>query len=306
LNQSKETKVSIIIPIFNAEKYLEECIDSAINQTYQNIEIIAIDNGSIDHSLDILKKYSNKIKIISKINGGAASALNAGIKVASGDWIKRLDADDILYPKCVEDLMLVAVGLENKTQTILYANYDRIDPNGKIFYNYILMNYNNLDSFDFNVMLLDRQIGLPTTSLIHKSTLEQFGMFNEKLSPAEDYELWLRYCLLNNCSLQLVPKTVAKYRIHQQSVSKENSKKRLKNEEKSRKIVFDKLNPTKIQQYQIALKKYKRQKPIVLKSWLFVRDNILIRFFPDYIVKKILFSYEFKRKKIRKLFRYNQ
>ena len=77
-------KVSIVIPVFNAEKYLKECIDSALNQTYKDIEIIAVDDGSTDSSPEILKKYENKITTISKKNGGTASALNAGIKVMSG------------------------------------------------------------------------------------------------------------------------------------------------------------------------------------------------------------------------------
>src|SRR2546428_1497219 len=98
------TKVSIIIPVYNAEKYLDKCINSAINQTYPDIEIIAVNDGSTDRSLDILKKYSDKIKIISKENGGLASARNAGFKGARGEWIKPLDADDILYPNAVEEL----------------------------------------------------------------------------------------------------------------------------------------------------------------------------------------------------------
>ena len=85
-------KVSIIIPVFNSEKYLEECINSALNQTYQNIEIIAVNDGStLKITKNILKKFSDKIIIISKENGGIASALNVGIKNAKGEWIKRLD-----------------------------------------------------------------------------------------------------------------------------------------------------------------------------------------------------------------------
>ena len=87
-------KVSIIIPVFNVEKYLEECIESAINQTYPDIEIIAVNDGSTDRSLQILEKFSNKIKVISKSNKGKASAFNEGLKFASGEWIKVLDLLD--------------------------------------------------------------------------------------------------------------------------------------------------------------------------------------------------------------------
>ena len=82
-------KVSIIIPVYDAEKYLKECLDSAINQTYQNIEIIAVYDGFPDKSLEILKTYSNKIKIVTKESGGIGSALNAGIKAQKVNGLKE-------------------------------------------------------------------------------------------------------------------------------------------------------------------------------------------------------------------------
>ena len=115
-------KVSIIIPVYNAEKYLKECIESAINQTYQNIEIIAIYDGYPDKSLEILKMYADKIKILTKKSGSAGSALNTGIKVAGGEWIKRLDVDDILFPNAIEYLIAQATKVENKQNTILYGD----------------------------------------------------------------------------------------------------------------------------------------------------------------------------------------
>ena len=110
----KLPKVSIVIPIFNGEKYLDECIKSALNQIYSNIEIIAVDDGSTDNSLKILKKYSNRIKIIQKQNGGTASALNLGIKQMSGEWFKWLSQDDILYPNAIDELIKIGNSLENK------------------------------------------------------------------------------------------------------------------------------------------------------------------------------------------------
>ena len=70
--------VSVVIPVYNSERYLEECLDSVLSQTYQNIEIIAVDDGSTDSSLDILKKYSDKVNVISQNNNGLASALKLG------------------------------------------------------------------------------------------------------------------------------------------------------------------------------------------------------------------------------------
>ena len=151
--------VSVIIPIYNAEKYLQECLNSVLNQTYPEIEIIAVNDGSTDNSLEILKKYSNKLKIISKENGGAASALNAGINIASGEWIKRLDVDDVLLPEAVEELVSEAKKIKDKTSTILISNYYNIDSKGKIIDEVIVPNYNEVDPFDLNVILLDHDFG---------------------------------------------------------------------------------------------------------------------------------------------------
>lgn len=90
-------KVSIIVPVYNSEKYLEKCLDSLINQTLKDIEIICINDGSKDSSEDILKKYfknDKRIKIITKENEGLSAARNDGLKVASGEYIGFVDSDD--------------------------------------------------------------------------------------------------------------------------------------------------------------------------------------------------------------------
>lgn len=90
-------KLSIVIPIYNMQKYLDTSLDSVINQTYPNLEIICVNDGSVDNSLEILKRYSGKdkrIKIIDKTNGGVSSARNAGLASATGDYIMFLDPDD--------------------------------------------------------------------------------------------------------------------------------------------------------------------------------------------------------------------
>lgn len=100
-----EKLVSIIVPVYNSEEYLEKCIDSIINQTYKNLEIILINDGSKDKSIDICKKYENKdsrIKIIDKKNEGAAATRNLGIDVSKGEYIMFVDSDDYIDKKLVE------------------------------------------------------------------------------------------------------------------------------------------------------------------------------------------------------------
>jgi len=288
-------KVSIIITVYNGEKYLEECIDSAVNQTYQDTEIFAVDDGSTDGSPDILKKYSNKIKIITKENGGLSSALNAGIKASTGEWIKTLDNDDVLYPNAIEELILEAKNLQNKKNTVLYANYDIIDAKGKIVDQVKEPNYNELAPFDFNVILLDHNMPLPTSSLIHRSTMEEYGMFDETIS-YEDYELWLRYCLIHNCRLRLVEKTVAKYRIHQGQTTKVKVRKALDQTNKIRMAILAKLTSAEREKYKNSLKQYKKSKPTIVKIMYFVRYN-LISVLPRPLSIIILNVYWFMRRK---------
>ena len=98
--ETVKPKVSVIIPVYNVEEYLRECLDSIINQTLKDLEIICINDGSTDNSLEILKEYAskdNRIKIIDKKNEGVAQARNKGIKSAKGGFVCFVDPDDI-YP----------------------------------------------------------------------------------------------------------------------------------------------------------------------------------------------------------------
>lgn len=99
--------ISVIIPVYNVEDYLVECIDSVLNQTYENIEIIIINDGSTDSSYKILKKYSSydNIRILSQENSGQSVARNNGMKIAKGKYIYFLDSDDYILPNAFEELL---------------------------------------------------------------------------------------------------------------------------------------------------------------------------------------------------------
>ena len=101
----EKVKISIIVPIYNAEQFLEKCLNSLINQTYQNLEIVCINDGSKDKSLSILKEYQKKDKriiIIDQANQGVSEARNKGIKMATGEYICFCDADDSYKDNFIE------------------------------------------------------------------------------------------------------------------------------------------------------------------------------------------------------------
>ena len=98
-------KISVIVPVYNSEKYIEKCIESIINQTYRNIEIIFINDGSTDESLNIIHKYKkldNRIKVINQSNSGVSAARNKGIKNSIGDYITFVDSDDHIDSKMID------------------------------------------------------------------------------------------------------------------------------------------------------------------------------------------------------------
>lgn len=281
--------VSVIIPIYNAEKYIRESIGSVLNQTYPNLEIIAVNDGSTDSSLKILEEYSDKIQIISKQNGGTASALNLGIKNMKGEWFKWLSADDGLYPNAIEELISEAEKLQDK-KNILYSNYDIIDSEGKVIKQFVEPNYNELKIFEINSILLDHYVGNGTTSLIHKSAFDQFGLFDEDIGFAEDYELWLRLCVLHNFRLHLVPKILAKYRVHETQLTKAKYGKALANSRKIRNMILEKLDPETRKRYEIELKKIRNSKPMKVRFRRAVRDR-MVKILPKSASEKILKTY---------------
>ena len=104
----KNKKISIIVPVYNMEKYLERCVDSILCQTYTNLEIILVNDGSSDSSPSICDKYAeadSRVRVIHKTNGGLSSARNAGLDVASGEYIGFVDSDDCISPEMYEVLL---------------------------------------------------------------------------------------------------------------------------------------------------------------------------------------------------------
>ena len=130
----RDIKISIIIPVFNVEQYLEKCLNSAINQTLKNIEIITVNDGSTDNSLKILEKYSqkdNRLKIITQENQGLSGARNTGIKMAKGDYLLFLDSDDYIDENMAQDMYERAI---KERVDIVVCRYKQVDDDGNTLY----------------------------------------------------------------------------------------------------------------------------------------------------------------------------
>ena len=129
-----EKLVSVIIPAYNIEDYIGRCLDSIISQTYKNLEIIVVDDGSRDYTGEILDNYAKKdrrIKVIHKENGGVSSARNKGIEVAEGDYIGFIDGDDLIEPEMYKILVDL---LEEENADIAHCGYQMVFPDRVDYY----------------------------------------------------------------------------------------------------------------------------------------------------------------------------
>jgi glycosyltransferase involved in cell wall biosynthesis len=129
-------KISVIVPIFNTEKYLERCIESILSQTYSDFEVILVDDGSTDSSLEIAERYAKadtRVKVLHKENGGSSSARNLGIKNAAGDYFSFIDSDDYIEPFMLERLsepVLRALGINAEPPRIVQIGRDEMSEDG--------------------------------------------------------------------------------------------------------------------------------------------------------------------------------
>ncbi|WP_394871368.1 glycosyltransferase family 2 protein [Clostridium butyricum] len=171
---NKEKKVTIIVPIYNIEKYLKRCIESIINQSYANIEIILVNDGSTDNSKKIIGEFSDmdkRIKIINKTNGGLSSARNAGLGISSGDYIMFVDGDDWIDKNCVEKCL---DNIEEDTDAVLFP-YIR-EYVGKSIKNEIYVNYKmHFKDEEVKEKILKRLFGINGEDLKRPDRLEDIS-----------------------------------------------------------------------------------------------------------------------------------
>ena len=249
--------VSVIIPVYNSAQFLKESIESIINQTYQNIEIICVNDGSTDNSLEILKQYSNKITILSQENNGLASALNAGIKQMNGKWFKWFSPDDVMYPYTIETLVDMA---RKNSDTIVYSDWEMIDEKGKKLRYFHESNYNELSNFEYNIRLLDGQQINVNTTLIPTSLFEKCSMRELDDPIAIDYDFFLCSALLYGIKFHLITKSLIKYRIHSKQLSHKNILKTLDSISKIKEEILCRLDESSRNRYLSELEQYQKTK----------------------------------------------
>jgi len=253
--------VSVLIPVYNSEKFLEECIYSVLKQTYDRIEVIAVNDGSTDQSLKILEKYSNKIKIITHNNQGLASSVNNGISRCNGKWIKWISPDDVMYPNCVEELIK-----NSDDNTIVYSNWDIIDEHSKPLRTFSESDYNSLKPFEFVVRLLNGQQINVNTTLIPTNLLNSCKIRTLSNPVALDYDFFLNAAMNFSTKFFLVKKPLIQYRIHSNQLSHKNIASTLSFIDDIKKEYLEKLDEKTKEKYIQALEEYNKNMPISKKT----------------------------------------
>lgn len=202
-------KVSIVIPVYNADQYLAQCVESLLGQNYENLEIIAVNDGSTDNSHDILEQYGSRLKVIYQENQGQAAALNRGWEIAQGEILGYLSADDLLLPEAISKLTKVLI--QNPSLSAVYPDYNLIDQEGKKIKRVKAPEFSHYD-------LAVRGICQPGPgALFWRKAWKQTKGWDLSLKQMPDYDFWLKMSLKGN--LLRHPQVLAEFRVHQNSQS---------------------------------------------------------------------------------------
>lgn len=217
---TNKPKVSIVIPVYNGANYLREAIDSALKQTYNNLEILVINDGSNDNNAteEIALSYGDKIRYFKKPNGGVASALNFGIAQMQGKYFSWLSHDDLYTEDKIEQQINV-INNSIDPNIIVYSDFGLFSSSPKELQE-IKLNTNNIQSFMFWLATKSSLHGC--TLLIPKAAFTLVGNFDITKRTTQDYDLWFR--LAEHYTFVHLPKILVKARHHaEQDTIKLNS-----------------------------------------------------------------------------------
>lgn len=220
-------KVSVIIPVYQVEKYISTTIKSVLEQTYQGFEIIIVDDGSPDQSIEICQQFNDaRIKIIRQKNRGLAGARNTGIRHAQAEYLAFLDGDDIWLPHKLEKHV---EHLESSPNVgVSFSRSALIDESGKPNGTYLMPKLKEITPPCF---LCDNPVGNGSAAVIRQEVLAAIKFqdnlygevedfyFNDHFRQAEDVECWLRIAILTNWQFEGIPEALTLYRVNSGGLS---------------------------------------------------------------------------------------
>ena len=182
--------VTVLMPVYNAERYVAQTVESILSQTFRDFEFLIINDGSTDGSLEILRDYAGRdgrIRLVSRPNTGYVAALNEGLELARADLIARIDADDLSHPRRLE---LQVARMRGEPELVaLGSNAYAIDGHGRMLGDYdVPPTHEEIES---NHLRGSSSIHHPAV-MLRREAVKRVGGYRKELMPCEDFDLWLR------------------------------------------------------------------------------------------------------------------
>jgi glycosyltransferase involved in cell wall biosynthesis len=211
-------KISVIIPNYNYARYLDQAIESVLAQSYENVELVVVNNGSTDNSLEVLAKYRNKIHLINQPNLGQSGARNSGLSVSSGEYISFLDADDFWEPNKLE----MQISLMNDSTQLVYCGISPFKDPGNEKLQSVLPKYRG-SCTNYFIDLPGASIVLSgeSTALFSRDLLQKVGLFDAELNSTAGWDFFRRCSLLTR--FDFVSEPLVNYRLHSSNMSNSNN-----------------------------------------------------------------------------------
>ena len=248
-------QVTIVIPVYNAERYLESTLRSALDQTYANVEILAVNDGSTDGSRTICEAHARHgVRTIHQQNRGISGARNTGIRNASGDLIAFLDADDLWHPEKLE--RHVEHFQHNPGLGASYSHSEFIDEHGESMRIHQVPKTSGVTPLD---LLCRTPIGNGSAGVFSRELFDDIGFevetadgvethyFDETLAESQDVECWMRVAVLTDWRMEGIAESLTKYRVHAGGVSADL--------------------PNKLAAWEVVLDRVRTYAPDQMKEW---------------------------------------
>lgn len=214
--------ISVVIPTYNNSHYVLAAVNSALQQTYANKEIIVIDDGSNDGTRQILKQLTvnEKIRYHYQDNAGLSAARNAGIKLANGTYIALLDADDVWDPEKLS--LQVKAFSDHRNSKMIFTDFNTFNDQGLFVMNVCRSKFRHDVAVTFEALYTRNNFILPSTVLIHKCVFADCGYFDETLRAVEDYDMWLR--VVQKYDVRGMPQNLVNIRHHGTNMTRDLSR----------------------------------------------------------------------------------
>lgn len=280
---SFEVAISVIVPVFNSEEYLNSAIDSILKQSFSNFELVLVNDGSVDGSRKICESFTDqdkRVKLVNKNNGGVSSARNAGLKNSKGNYIFFVDADDILLPDALENLYFKAIYSNADITVADYAIQDVKNKKQK------LVQHEECDSgIDFLFYMLKGKYHAGLWNKFFKFTCFSDLLFDELVTYMED-KLILTAVLLNKPSVSFLHKPVYIYVQRYNSLTNSFGQEALVSIGRVIKQIefmlqeyniFAQVIISEKLKYKISLLRYSKDSSLIVNAFKELNKNILLR-----------------------------